>query len=72
MADYQPVEGDIYIQEVRAGRFTIHRFDGEHWSQMTTIDEQERQALISVMQFLGSGKGRRRYHRPLLQYRVKE
>lgn len=70
--DYQPLIGDIYTLEVRAGRFTIHRFDGERWEQLGAgYSKQDLDGLISVMQFLGESKGKRHYYRPLLKYHVK-
>ena len=61
----EPMAGDIYIQEVRAGRFTIHRYDGQNWQQLGgSFSEQEIKALVAPMQFLFESKGFRRYYRP--------
>ena len=63
----QPVwrTGDIYIVEVRTGVFTIHRYDGESWDQLGAgHTEQDIQTLVASMEFLGEGKGKRRYYRP--------
>ena len=30
----QVAVGDIYVLEVRAGFFTIHRYDGQNWEQL--------------------------------------
>lgn len=62
---YQPVEGDIYTLEVRAGRWVIHRYDGESWEQLGAgHSEQDIKTLIVPMQLLGESKGFRRYYRP--------
>lgn len=65
---YQPLEGDIYTLEVRAGRFTIHRYDGQSWQQLGAgHSEQDIQALISRMDYLGRSRGYREYYRPTQQ-----
>jgi hypothetical protein len=62
---YQPQEGDLYIQEVRDGRFTIHRYDGQTWEQLGAgYSEQDIKTLIAPMAFLGESKGKRQYYRP--------
>ena len=71
-ATYQPQEADIYIQEVRAGRFTIHRYQSGRWERIEPVySKQELEGLISVMQFLGESKSKRRYYRPLYRYHIK-
>ncbi len=63
--EYQPTAGDIYIQEVRTGRFTIHRYDGQNWQPLGAGHrEQDILALVASMEFLGEGKGKRQYYRP--------
>jgi|GraSoi_2013_60cm_1033757.scaffolds.fasta_scaffold06908_1 hypothetical protein len=62
---YQPIAGDMYILEIRSGRFIIHRYDGQIWQQLGAGHSKEDiQALIAPMQFLGKSKGKRRYYRP--------
>ena len=60
--EYQPTAGDISIQEVRTGRFTIHRYDGQNWQQLGAGHrEQDILALVAPMEFLGESKGKRQY-----------
>ena len=62
---YQPQEGDLYIQEVRAGRFTIHRYDGEIWEQLGAgHSEQDIKTLVAPMTFLSESRSKRQYYRP--------
>lgn len=62
---YQPSPGDFYTLEVRAGRWVIHRYDGESWQQLGAgHGEQDIQALVTPMQLLGETPGHRRYYRP--------
>ena len=64
---YQPIAGDLSIQEVRAGRFTIHRYDGQSWQQLGAgHNEQDIKALVAPMEFLGESKDKRQYYRPSL------
>lgn len=63
--EYQPIAGDIYILEVRAGRFTIHHYDGQDWKQLGAgHNEQDIKALIAPMEFLWESPGHRWYYRP--------
>jgi hypothetical protein len=71
---YQPIEGDIYIQEVRVGRFAVYRCTGKAWDYQTSISEQEVNLLIQNMQFMGEsriksrdGTGQRQFYRPAPQ-----
>src|SRR6266851_3630328 len=62
---YQPIDGDLYIQEVRAGRFTIHRYSFQSWEQLGAgYSEQDIQVMTAPMQFLWVSEGHRRYYRP--------
>ena len=62
---YQPMDGDLYIQEVRAGRFTIYRYSFQSWEQLGAgHSEQDIKAMIAPMQLLGESVGHRRYYRP--------
>ena len=63
-AQIQPQEGDIYVIEVRGDRYNIYRHDGEQWRYQINWGEEDTQALVSPMQFLGETKGHRRYYRP--------
>jgi hypothetical protein len=64
--EYQPIADDIYIQAVRAGRFNVHWHDGQAWQQLISISEQEAQALVAPMQFIGESKSKRQYYRPAI------
>jgi hypothetical protein len=63
---WQPQEGDLYIQEVTAGHFTIHRYQGGQWEQMqggfSEQDIQDIQAALARFGF-SSSQGHRRYYR---------
>ena len=62
---YQPESGDLYIQEVKAGRFTIYRYSFGSWEQLGAgHSEQDIKKLVEPMQFLGENKGKRQYYRP--------
>ncbi len=62
---YQPMDGDLYIQEVRTGRFTIYRYSFGSWEQLGAgHSEQDIKTLVGPMEFLGESKGFRRYYRP--------
>src|SRR5260221_13557398 len=62
---YQPISGDMYILEIRSGRFIIHRHDGRICQQLGAGHSKgDIQALIAPMQFLGKSKGKKRYSRP--------
>jgi hypothetical protein len=62
--DYQPDQGDVYIQEVKAGRFTIHRFYNGEWAQWAALSAQEAQLLVDPMHPLGRTQSMRLYYRP--------
>jgi len=60
-----PEEGDIYTLEVRAERFTIHRYNSNTWEQQGSgLSREDIATLVHSMQFLGETKGKRRYYRP--------
>ncbi len=62
---YQPIDGDLYIQEVRTGHFTIHRYSFQSWEQLGAgHSEQDIQVMTAPMQFLWESEGHRRYYRP--------
>jgi hypothetical protein len=62
---YQPIDGDLYIQEVRTGRFTIYRYSFGSWEQLGAgHSEQDIKTLTEPLQLLGESKGFRRYYRP--------
>src|SRR5260221_2645564 len=62
---YQPMDGDLYIQEVKAGRFTIYRYSFGSWEQLGAgHSEQDIKTMTSPMQLLGESKGKRQYYRP--------
>jgi len=62
---YQPMDGDLYIVEVRTGRFTMYRYSFQSWEQLGAgHSKQDVEALVAPMQFLGESKGFRRYYRP--------
>ena len=62
---YIPEVDDIYILEVKAGRFTVHRYYEWDWEQLgASFSEQEITTLTAPMRFLFETKGFRRYYRP--------
>lgn len=63
---YEPLAGDIYLQEVRVGRYTTHRYDGQSWEQVAALSEQEARTLTARMEFVYESRGKRRYYRPAL------
>lgn len=64
---YEPLAGDIYLQEVRTGRFTVHRYDGQGWEQIAALSEQEARQLTARMEFVYESRGKRQYYRPALE-----
>jgi hypothetical protein len=58
-------EGDLYVQEIKTGIFTIHQYDGESWEQLGAgHSEQDIQMLTASMQFLGESPDKRQYWHP--------
>jgi hypothetical protein len=66
---YRPCKGDVYIQEIRAGRLTdrfrVYRSNGIVWvAGGPSISEQFAWELVMPMQFMGESCNKRRYYRP--------
>jgi hypothetical protein len=64
---YQAQDGDLYLQEVRSGRFTIHRYSNGTWEQWAALSAQDAQVLVAPMQPLGRTQSMRLYYRPTEQ-----
>jgi hypothetical protein len=64
---YEPLAGDIYVLEVRTGRFTVHRYDGQSWEQTAALSEPEVHQLTAPMEFVYESRDKRRYYRPALE-----
>lgn len=57
--------GDLYVLEVKAGRFIIRQFDGQTFVQLGGgHSEEDIKIMTAPMRLLGESEVHRRYYRP--------